>query len=94
MKVDLQTKFTVTVIIVDPLIFIIMFISQKTISNNFHVRMNIIGRCNHEVTVSVILASDLECIYFLLFHSKTRIYGRNISTGIKKIFLIVKIYIS
>ena len=70
MKVDLQTKCTVTVLVADGVIFIITFISQETISNNLHVSMNSVGRCNHEVTVSVILAGDLVCIYFLLFHKK------------------------
>ena len=70
MKVDLQTKCTVTDLVADGVIFIITFISQETISNNLHVSMNSVGRCNHEVTVSVILAGDLVCIYFLLFHKK------------------------
>ena len=86
MKVDLQTKCTVTVVVADAVIFIITFISQETISNNLHVSMNSVGRCNHEVTVSVILASDLVCIHFSLFHKKKRIYSGNISREIKNIF--------
>ena len=70
MKVDLQTKCTITVVVADVVILIITFISQETISNSLHVSMNSVGRCNHEVTVSVILAGDVVCIYFSLFHKK------------------------
>ena len=85
MKVDLQTKCTVTVVVADAVVFIITFISQETISNNLHVSMNSVGRCNHEVTVSVILAN--ECVYiFFALHKKKRIYTGNISKEFKNIF--------
>ena len=69
-KVDLQTKRTVTAVVADVVIFIIKFISQETISNKLYVSMNSVGHCNHEVTVSVILVSDLVCLHFSLFHKK------------------------
>ena len=85
MKVDLQTKCTITVVVADVVILIITFISQETISNSLHVSMNSVGRCNHEVTVSVNLASDLVCIHekiiVEIYLKKSKIY-----------FLIVKIY--
>ena len=39
-KVDLQTKCTITVVVADVVILIITFISQETISNSLHVSMN------------------------------------------------------
>ena len=67
MKVDLQTNCTVTV--ADDAIFIITFISQETRSNHLHESMNSVGH-NHEVTVSIVLASDLVFTHFSLFHKK------------------------
>ena len=74
MKVDLQTNCTVTV--ADDVTFIITFISQETRSNHLHESMNSVGHSmnsvgqNHEVIVSLILASDLVFTHFSLFHKK------------------------
>ena len=84
MKVDLQTKCTATVVGADAVTFVITFVSQETISNNLRVSMNSVGCCNRKVTVSVVLAKDLVCIHFPLFHKK--IYGGNMSKEIKNIF--------
>ena len=90
MKVDLQTKCTVTVVVADAVVFIITFISQETISNNLHVSMNRVGRCNHEVTVSVILAN--ECVYiFFALHKKKEFILETYLKNSKIYFLIVKI---
>ena len=90
MKVDLQTKCTVTVVVADAVVFIITFISQKTISNNLHVSMNSVGRCNHEVTVSVILANECVYIFFALLKKKEFILETYLKNS-KIYFLIVKI---